>query len=145
MGPAIEFSFDVDEIDDGREHYHILMQRTPATMNNSVHLLQPNEEAALPIIIYFNFDSVKDVDIEKDEDSELFPYSVKTSTMTKYKDIDIAITIKYCDIFQNTFSQKIILSSSMHMEITEDGRASHLCELYLKEITLPIKIKGRKY
>lgn len=146
LGPAIEFSFEVDEIDDGREHYLILMQRTPDYINNAVNLLQPGEEAAIPIIIYFNFDPVKAEDIEiHDELDGLFKYSIKPSVMSKYKNIDIVLTIKYCDMFKNEFSQKVILCSNMHMEITKDGKASHLCDINLKETTLSEKIKKRKY
>lgn len=144
LGPAIEFGFDVDEINDGREHYPIFMQSTPDIMNNTVNLLQPGEEAALPILIYFNFDPVKDEDIEKHEERELLQYEVKSSIMNKYKNFDIVITVKYCDMFQNMFIQKIILSSNMYMERTSEGKTSHLCELNLKEITLPVKAKGHK-
>lgn len=146
LGPAIEFSFEVDEIDDGREHYLILMQRTPDSINNAVNLLQPGEEAAIPIIIYFNFDPVKAEDIEiHDELDDFFKYSIKPSVMSKYKNFDIVLTIKYCDMFKNEFSQKVILCSNMHMEITKDGKASHLCDINLKETTLPEKTKKRKY
>lgn len=146
LGPAIEFSFEVDEIDDGREHYPILMQRTPDSINNAVNLLQPGEEAAIPIIIYFNFDPVKAEDIEiHDELDDFFKYSIKPSVMSKYKNFDIVLTIKYCDMFKNEFSQKVILCSNMHMEITKDGKASHLCDINLKETTLPEKTKKRKY
>ena len=51
LGPAVEFDFDVDEIDDGREHYLVLMQQNADTSNRSVDLLQPGEEAAFPIYI----------------------------------------------------------------------------------------------
>ncbi|MBQ3165673.1 MAG: hypothetical protein IJC02_14280 [Lachnospiraceae bacterium] len=145
LGPAIEFDFEIDEIDDGREHYPILMQRTPETMNNAVRLLQPGEEAALPILIYFNFDPVSPKDVIKDENLPIFAYSVKHSVMTKYKNFEIVITVKYSDMFENEFSQKIVLSSNMHMKITEDGKASHLCDIYLKETTLPIKTKARNF
>lgn len=143
LGPALEFSFEIDEIDDGREHYLIFMQRTPERMNNMVNLLQPGEEAALQLLIYFNFDPVSPEDILKDEDSPIGTYSVKHSVMTKYKDFDIGITVKYSDIFENEFIQKIVLSANMHMEITKEGVASHLCDVSLKETTLPVKTKGR--
>ena len=65
--------------------------------------------------------------------------------MTKYKNFEIVITVKYSDMFENEFSQKIVLSSNMHMKITEDGKASHLCDIYLKETTLPIKTKARNF
>ncbi len=117
------------------------MQRTPDTINNAVNLLQPGDEGAFHLLIYFNFDSIDDEDIEKHEDEGMGQYNAKHSVMTKYKNFDIAITIKYRDMYQNEFSQKIILSSQMHMQITKDGKASHLCDIYLKETTVPVKTK----
>jgi len=139
LGPAIEFRFDVDEIDDGREHYLILMQRTSDNMNYAVNLLQPGEEGAFQIIIHFNFDPVKDEDIIKHEGLEGSRYVVKHSIMTKYKNFDIVLTLKYSDMFQNDYTQKIILKSNMYMRISKDGKASHVCEIYLKESTTPTK------
>lgn len=145
LGAAIEFDFEIDDIDDGREHYLILMQRTPETMNNAVSLLQPGEEAAFPIVVYFNFDPVKSEDIIRDDNSTLFRYTVKHSVMTKYKNFDIVITVKYKDMYENEFRQKIILSSNMHMEISKDGKkATHLCDINLKETTLPVKTQISK-
>ena len=54
--------FDIDEIDDGREHYPILMQQNADTSNRLVNQLQPGEEAAFPIHIYFNFEKIKEDD-----------------------------------------------------------------------------------
>ena len=51
LGPAIEFEFNIDDMDDGRDHYPILMQRDSDTSNRAVNLLQPGEEAAFPIHI----------------------------------------------------------------------------------------------
>jgi hypothetical protein len=43
-------------------------------------------------------------------------------------------------MFQNQFSQKVTLASNMHASIDKDGKAKHLCDIYLKETTSPIKI-----
>lgn len=142
LGPAIEFSIMVDEINDGREHYPILMQTTPDTMNNAVSLLQSGEEAAIPVLFCFNFDPIKDEDVIK-HDMNNFPtkYSVEYAIMKKYKNFDILITVTYCDMFQNKFSQKIILASNMYVEITKEGKATHKCDIYLKETTIPVQLK----
>ena len=144
LGPAIEFKFDVDEIDDGREHYPILPQRTPETMNNAVNLLQPGEEAIIPVSIWFNFDPITEADIEIVEDAHLGKYHIKYGVLSKYKNFDIVITVKYCDMYQNEYSQKITLSSNMHASITKDGKAEHLCDVNLDETTAPVKMGKRK-
>ena len=125
LGPAIEFKFEVGDIDDGREHYPILKQRTPETANNAVNVLQPGEEAVIPVSIWFNFDPITVNDIEIWEDSPLGKYYVKDAVLRKYKNFDIDITIKYCDMFQNEYSQTV-------------------CDVYLNSTTAPIKIGKRK-
>ncbi len=141
IGPALDFHFDVADINDGREHYVVLMQKTIDSMNNAVKLLQPGEEAALPIIIYFNFDPISDEDIIKLEGDTPFPYTVKESVIRKYKNFDINITVKYRDMFQNEFHQKVTLSSNMGINFSTDKTVRHTCEIYLKEIGLPIRVK----
>ena len=143
LGPAIEFEFEVDDIDDGREHYPIIPQQTPEIMNNAVNLLQPGEEATIPISIWFNFDPITDADIEIVNDSPLGKYHIKHSTLSKYKNFDIVITVKYCDMYQNEYSQKIKLCTNMHASITKDGKATHLCDVNLDETTVPVKIGKR--
>jgi hypothetical protein len=144
LGPAIEFEFDVDDIDDGREHYPILPQRTSETANNAVNLLQPGEEAIIPVSIWFNFDPIKEEDLEIIEDAPLGKYHIKHNVLSKYKNFDIIITVKYCDMYQNEYSQKVKLSSNMHASITQEGKAKHLCDINLKETTVPVKIGKRK-
>lgn len=140
LGPALDFNFHVDDIDDGREHYQILMQTTPDSINNSVNLLQPGEEAGVPLIIYFNFDKISEDDIEVWENSPIGKYTVKQTVFEKYKDFDINIMMKYYDMFQNKYVQTIKLSSQMSVSISLDGNARHLCDIVLKETTVPIKI-----
>ena len=146
LGPAVEFDFDVDRIDDGRKHYPILMQRNASTANRSINLLQPGEEGAFPIYIYFNFDPIKEEDfIDMGEDAGVFQFSVKDSIMTKYKNFDITIHVKYCDMYQNQYYQKIVLSSNMHVGgKMSQKQAEHLCDINLEEITIPVKIERSK-
>ncbi len=144
LGPAIEFEFDVDDIDDGREHYFIIPQQTPETMNNVVNLLQPGEEAIIPVSIWFNFDPITEADIEIVEDGPLGKYRIKNGVLNKYKKFDIIITVKYCDMYQNEYSQKIKLSSQMGASITKEGKAERSCDVYLNETTVPVKIGKRK-
>ena len=141
LGPAVEFDFDMDEIDDGRDHYPILMQRNANTSNRSVDLLQPGEEAAFPIHIFFNFDKITEDDFIDFGESGLFRYTVKHEVMQKYQNFDIVIHVKYHDMFKNTYYQKITLSSNMHVGGKMDEKqADHLCDINLKEITTPVKI-----
>lgn len=141
LGPAVEFDFDMDEINDGREHYSILMQRNADTSNLSVNLLQPGEEAAFPIYIFFNFDKITEDDFLDLGESEMPRYTVKHEVMQKYKNFDIVIHIKYHDLFMNTFYQKIILSSNIYVsEKMNERQADYRCDINLKEITTPVKL-----
>lgn len=144
MGPAIEFQFDVDDIDDGREHYLVLQQRTPETANNAVNLLQAGEEAIIPINIWFNFDPITSDDIEIIEDDPLGKYHIKPTVLRKYRNFTIHITVRYCDIYQNEYSQEITLASNMSALISHDGKAEHKCDVGIRETTTPIKIGKRK-
>ena len=144
LGPAIEFMFDVDDIDDGREHYPIIPQQTPETMNNAVNLLQPGEEAIVPVSIWFNFDPITEADIEIVEGAPLGKYQTKHGILSKYKNFDIIITVNYYDMYQNEYSQKVKLSSNMYASITQEGKAKHLCDINLKEATVPVKTGKRK-
>lgn len=143
LGPAIEFEFDVDDIDDGRKHYPILEQRTPETANNAVNLLQPGDEAIIPINIWFNFDHITDEDLENVDDPLFGEPCVKHNVMNKYKNFDISITVKYCDMYQNEYAQKITLSSNMQVTKPSGGKWRHTCDIYLKETTTPFKLGKR--
>lgn len=141
VGPAVEFDIKVDNIDDGRKHYPIIMQKNSHTSNHSVNLLQPGEEAVLPIYIYFNFDPITQDDIIDTGEEDFSRFIVKPEIMEKYKNFIIKIHIKYYDMFQNKYSQTVTLFSNMYIDnITENG-ATHLCDILLKEITHPIKSK----
>ena len=85
-----------------------------------------------------------DADIEIVEDAPLGKYHIKHGVLSKYKNFDIIITVKYCDMYQNEYSQKITLSSNMHASITKDGKAEHLCDVNLNGTTVPVKIGKRK-
>lgn len=141
LGPAVEFHFDVDEIDDGRDHYPILMQRNADTSNRSVNLLQPGEEAAFPIRIFFNFDKITEDDFIDLGEHGPSRYTVKHEVMQKYKNFDIVVHVKYHDMFKNTYYQKVTLSSNMYTsEKVDEKQAEHSCDINLKEITTPVKI-----
>ena len=145
LGPAVEFNFDMDKINDGRQHYSILMQRNADISNRSVNLLQPGEEAAFPIYIYFNFDKITEDDFLDLGESEMFRYTVKGDVLQKYKNFDIVIHIKYHDLFMNTYYQKITLSSNMHVGgKMEEKQAEYLCDINLNKITSPVMYKEQK-
>lgn len=141
LGPAVEFNFDMDDIDDGRDHYPILMQQNADTSNRAVNLLQPGEEAAFLIHVFFNFDKITEDDFIDIGEHGPFRYAVKPEVMQKYKNFDIVIHVKYHDMYMNTYYQKITLSSNMHVSGKMDEKqAEHSCDINLKEITIPIKI-----
>lgn len=73
----VEFDIDIDEIDDGREHYPILCSKMPTH--------QPGEEAAFPIHIYFNFEKIKEDDFLDMGESSMLRYTIKPEVMQKYK------------------------------------------------------------
>ena len=141
LGPAIEFEFNIDDMNDGRDHYPILIQRDSDTSNRAVNLLQPGEEAAFPIHIFFNFDKITENDFIDFGEEGLFRYTVKHEVMQKYKNFNIVIHMKYHDMFNNTYYQKITLSSNMHVGGKfNEKKAEHMCDVNLKEITTPVKI-----
>ena len=144
MGPALEFEFETDEIDDGREHYLILPQRTSETANHSVDMLQPGETAAIPILIEFNFDKVPPENVKISDMAPLIKYDIDPCEREKYKNFGIAIKIRYSDIYNNIYSQSIHLQTNMYMIITKDGVASHQCDIIMVESTLPINEKRAK-
>ena len=137
IGPAIEFDFDVGEIEDGRQHYPILMQRNETTSNNAINLLQPGEEGAFPIYIWFNFDPISENDIEEIDG---WGKTIKPTVLNKYKGYDINLTVKYKDLFHNQFFQKIVLSVQIGATISKEGLASYSADVFLKEKTAPKKV-----
>ena len=143
LGPAIEFEITLDKIDDGREHYLALMQRNADAMNRMANLLQPGEEAAFPIHIYFNFDPIKEEDIVDMgvQEEGFLPYSIKPEVMHKYKNFSIGINIKYSDMYQNQYFQKVSLKSSMYVSIDKnEKKAQHKCDIHLEQITAPERV-----
>ena len=100
-------------------------------------MLQPGEEGAFLIIIYFNFDVISDNEIEKIDCSEkTFVYNV----LAKYKNFDINIKMKYKDLFHNQFMQNIKLSVNISAEFSKSKCGSYIANIYLKEIASPTKI-----
>lgn len=141
LGPAVEFNFNMDKIDDGRKHYQILMQRNSETANHATNLLQPGEEAALPLYIFFNFDPITEDDFYETDEDSLCKYAVKANISWKYKNFDIIIHVKYHDMYQNTYYQKISLCSNMYVGGDFDHKkASYQCDIKLKEITVPKRV-----
>lgn len=144
FGPAVEFSFDIDEIDDGREHYPVLMQENTHKSNCSVNLLQPGEEAALPIYIYFNFDKITENDFIDLGEDKIPRYIIKHKVLQKYKSFDIVIHIKYHDIFANTYYNKITLTSNICVsEKTNEKQADYFCDILMKKVTTSVKYKNK--
>ena len=54
----------------------ILMQRNSDTSNCAVNYLQPGEEAAIPIYIYFNFDPISENDFFDSGEGGLSRYDI---------------------------------------------------------------------
>ncbi len=141
LGPAIEFDIAIDDFDDGREHYGLFLQRTPQTAYTSVNSLQPGEESAILFFIDFNFDSIPDEDVTTEDILGTQTYGLSLDAMNKYKNYKISINIKYHDIYENVFLQKVILQSEIHGLIDKDGHAKYVGGYRLDEKTIPKKIK----
>lgn len=142
LGPAIEFEFKIDNIDDGRQHGLVFMQRNEDTSNRSVTSLQPGDEAAFSIHINFNFDPIEDTAFIRYGEGKN-EYSIKEEVMRKYKNFNIIIHMFYRDMFQNKYYQKIVLSSNMYIVGEGEQKARHACDLNLKEITYPTKVENQ--
>ena len=140
FGPAIEFEILVDDVEDGRKHYPILCATPPEVLSNMVDSLQPGEEAAFHMAIYFNFDPIPQEDIIVLPNAPQEFGRLSESTMNKYKNFDINITVRYCDMYLNRFEQKIVLTGNMYNEISAAGKAKHKCNVCLQKITNPLKI-----
>ena len=139
LGPAIEFDISVEDIDDGRDHYPILMQRTTETSNNATSVLQAGEDAAIPVIVEFNFDSIDPSQVTRCEDDNLGGFELSFDTLKKYKKFDVKITVRYRDIFDNVYAQRIVLKSSISALISKDGKAEYSGSLYLEEVSNPVR------
>lgn len=142
LGSAIEFNIntDMDKIDDGQEQYLILMQQNVEKSNRLVNLLQPGEEAAIIIHVYFDFDRITKDDFVDFGEREISMSSLKPEVIFKYKPFDIIINMKYHDLFMNTYYQKIILSSNISICGNEKKKqVSYEGKINLKEATIPIK------
>ena len=139
LGPAIEFKFEASELDDGREHYISLLESTPALRNRSVNHLQSGEEAAMPIIIYFNFDPITEDDFTTYEYNGVQEKDLSQNVFKKYKNFDLEITMTYFDIFRNEFVQKIKIGFNMSFKTVQQKSGEYICTPYKKEVTSPIK------
>ena len=142
LGPAIEFEINMDDFDDGREHYPLLLQRTAKTAYTTVNSLQPGEESGILLCVDFNFDSIPDEEVVSTYEEALKKkiYSLSTNAYEKYKNYFVTINIIYHDMYENTFSQKIILKSEICELIDKDGHAKYTGGYRLEEKTIPQRI-----
>ncbi len=143
LGPAVEFAVYIDDIEDGREHYPLLLERTPQTASATINTLSPNEEAAILLCVDFNFDSIPDEEVKSEYNEALGKeiYSLSPNEMNKYKEYLLTINVKYHDMYENVFSQKIVLRSDIYAIIDKDGHAKHMGGYSLIEKSIPQKIK----
>lgn len=140
MGPALDFEFETEEIDDSQEKNHITPQRAVTITREESGLLQAGEEGALPIMIWFNFDPVQDKDIIDHGEGAPSRYDVVPSVMAKYRNFSIFIKIKYCDMFRNQYMQEVALYASMHMSFRPGKRPEHGCDVYMRDVSVPTKV-----
>ena len=141
LGPAIEFNISVDDFDDGREHYGLFLQRTPQTAYTHVNSLQPGEESAILLCVDFNFDNIPDEDVTSEDILGKQTYGLSLDAMNKYKNYKMTINIKYHDMYENIYLQKVILQSEIHGLIDKDGHAKYVGGYRLDEKTIPKRIK----
>lgn len=145
VGSAIEFHIVLDKIDDGREHYPIILQRDLNDSVEFVNLLQSGEEAAIEIMIDLNFDKINEDDFIDTGLTDFRKYVVKNEVLRKYKDFDIVINVTYNDMYQNKYYQKVTLSSSIYASgKINEKQAEFACDMRLKDVTRPMKIKSEK-
>lgn len=142
LGPAIDFDFEIEKFDDGRDHCLAFMSTGADISNRLTNSLAPGDEAAFTIHINFNFDPItKDAFIDTGE-SGPYRFMIKENIMKKYKDFNIVIDVKYKDMFQNEYRQRITLATNMYIitENNEEKIAHHKCDLNVREITAPEKV-----
>lgn len=141
IGSAVEFEIENEPIEDGRKHYTVVLACTSETLNNIVNHLQPEDEAYIGIVVFFNFEPIKE------EDFYLLPngeWAIKTERMTKYKNFNITLNIKYHDLYGNAFQQKAVLRSNMYF--CGGGKkktAIQKCDFCMTDATLPVRMNEK--
>lgn len=141
LGPAIDFSYEIDEPDDGREHSIQIVNRYLSTKYYTTNVLQPGAESAIPIHLYFNFIQItQDDTIPINDERSICKFNIKPEIAKKYKNFSLNFRFKYRDLYGNTFFQTAKLDAGMYYEMHDDGTARPLCELQLSETSIPRRI-----
>lgn len=144
LGPAIDFKCRMPSPDDGRNHSLVLHVQDKALMNSRTNILIPGEEAFITLSFFFNFDPILKEDLIEIPFGEDKHFVVDNNIGKKYKNFECNIELSYCDMFDNKYSQTVTLFSQMGIRINQNEMgAEHTCELYLREVSRPIKIKQR--
>lgn len=139
VGPAIEFEFTVNEINSDSKLSLIMEDRTSSS---SASALLSGYEAAFPIRISGDFDPIREEDFIDTGEDGMYHFRLKEETMLKYKSFDIAINMRYKDMYHNQYCQKISLFALMSIGARPNEKcAEHICTISLKEVTNPVREK----
>lgn len=138
LGPAIEFNFLHELSDTGREQCVFTSNTDIKGENIASKTLQPNEEGAFPVYIWFNFDPIKEEDLIPDD---FFGSAPSYDIRNKYKSFTIRIKLFYCDLFRNEYCQEVLLRASSMPERFENGHWQHVGRLDLIKSAPPERNK----
>ena len=145
LGPAVDFSFVAEDEGDNREHFGAIPQWSNAVKNIAVNSLQPGEEAALSIDVYFNFDPIPDEAISEEYD-DLLKTKIKGVDplyLKKYASFNIKTTINFFDMYENQYSQELALKAKITPYIDAENHVVLSGELIVMEATRP-EIRRKK-
>jgi hypothetical protein len=135
-GPATNISFEINvENIDQSYKTRFTNQNTKVTTNS----ILSGEGAELSIDITNNRAAPRKEDFIWDDDTPFATYNV-----TKYKTPSIfsfKITISYSDLLFNRFSQELSFDAQYSMSYKKGEDGKYHCDLHLKEIGVPSKIK----
>lgn len=143
LGPAIKITIDTSIEAVTSDNYPISCSISKdESLDDIANTLQVDKDISLLVHLKANLQSITedDVDIYTTPDGST-KYSLKEQVKNKYEGFDIIINIKYKDLLENTFSQKVLLNVSFTPQYDCDPyirKGDFRCHLTLKEASPPI-------
>lgn len=141
IGPAIDCSVQIEEIENGREQNISVLHYFPNEKNKSVSCINPGDEVSASLNLRLNFDKIEPQDIIYDSNSPgPIKYFLKPEVVGKYKGFEMNLKFTYHDILHNQYEQKIKMKVNVWVNVSQEKfEAKYGCELYLVNIEKPIK------
>lgn len=138
IGPAIDCSIVIEEIDNGRKQHSSVLYQFPNQKNKSVTCINPGDEVSASLNLAMNFDKIQPEEILFDPNK---PEPIlKRGVVGKYKDFEINLRFIYHDILHNEYEQKIKMKVNIYTSVSQkELAASYECDLILVDIEKPIK------